>query len=306
MKQKYFQERILAEVEKLLNLQLIQTSIPPQGMGSEVFSGVDAAGGEYAIKYSPWGLGGDAAALQLLRENRVDVPLPAVVGSFEFEDGQVLVMEKIDFPLLESVPAEKMGGCIPSMVRHLRKIHEVQSSRAGLLADAASSASWKDILLAKFTGKDPGLDWNEIACRKGIDSALVQEAVGKIIKKIENAKFPSGPHSLLHTDFNQRNLFVDPASAEIRAIIDWGEAMFGDPVYDFARVRMLIWHFGLSQETLEEYYRLLSFSPEEKEREELYWLSRVIEYLAYYSEERNDFNAGRIRMHQDFLRAYEW
>ena len=82
--------------------------------------------------------------------------------------------------------------------------------------------------------------------------------------------------------------------------------MFGDPIYDFARVRMYIWHFNLDDNILRQYYELVAFTHEEKNREELYWLSRVIEYLAYYSEELNDFNLGRIKLHQEFLRQYEW
>lgn len=95
-------------------------------------------------------------------------------------------------------------------------------------------------------------------------------------------------------------------SDEIAAIVDWGEAMFGDPIYDFARVRMYIWHFDLGNTVLENYYGLVSFTLEQKQLEELYWLSRIIEYLAYYSEILNEFNTGRIKMHEDFLRNYRW
>lgn len=105
----------------------------------------------------------------------------------------------------------------------------------------------------------------------------------------------------MHTDFNQINLFVDPNSREIAGIIDWGEAIFGDPVYDYARIRLFIWHFNLGFEVLENYYQLLSYTAEQKELENLYFLSRVIEYLAYYSEELNEFNVGRIKLHQNYL-----
>ena len=132
------------------------------------------------------------------------------------------------------------------------------------------------------------------------------QSVEKIIEKIEKIKFDEDSYSLLHIDFNQRNLFVNPDTNEIAAIIDWGEAMFGDPIYDFARVRMLIWHFKLGDEVVQNYYDLMSYTPEQKKLDDLYWLSRVIEYLAYYSEELNEFNTGRIKLHQDFLRNFNW
>jgi len=127
-----------------------------------------------------------------------------------------------------------------------------------------------------------------------------------IIRKIEETDFIDSSYSFLHTDFNQRNLFVNPNSDEIAGIIDWGEAMFGDPIYDFARIRMFIRHFNLEDKALEEYDKSMSFTSQQKRLEELYWLSRVIEYLAYYSEELNNFNVRRIKLHQEFLRMHEW
>lgn len=110
----------------------------------------------------------------------------------------------------------------------------------------------------------------------------------------------------MHTDFNQRNLFVDLKSDEIKGVIDWSEAIFGDPIYDFARVRMYIWHFNLGEDVIEKYYKLVDFDQKQKNLEQIYWLSRVIEYLAYYSEELNEFNIGRIKLHQNFLENYDW
>lgn len=301
-----FQEKVIKQVERYLDAKIIDTNIPPQGMDSRVFFVKSAEGREYAVKYYARGSSGDIIALKLLKENKVDVPVPEMFGVFEFENRQVVIMEKMDFPLLDSISVNDMNRYIPSMIQNLKKIHGVKSNKAGFLNDVDNGLSWKEIMLTKFTGADPQLNWDEIAFRQGIDSNLILDAVGKIIHVIEDTEFISDSYSLLHTDFNQRNLFIDPNSDQITAIIDWGEAMFGDPIYDFARVRMYIWHFNLSEDTLEKYYSLLSFSEGQKRLENLYWLSRAIEYLAYYSEELNDFNVGRIKLHQDFLRTYKW
>lgn len=82
--------------------------------------------------------------------------------------------------------------------------------------------------------------------------------------------------------------------------------MYGDPIYDFARVRMYIWHFNLKPQTLNSYYTALNLTPAERNYEEIYMLVRIIEYLAYYSEELNEFNTGRIKLHQEFLKNYNW
>jgi len=299
------QKQIIKKVEELLKINIIDSQVPPQGMDSEVFFVVDSSGKEYAIKHGRSVIG-DVLAYKLLKENKIDIPVPKIFSNFTFENKTVVILERINFPLLESIPAGEIHRYIPSMIANLKKIHQIKSDRAGFLNESGDKRSWKEIMLAKFNGKDIVLNWSKIAKRDGLDSELVLRSVENIIKKINETEFIEGSYSFLHTDFNQRNLFVNTDSSEITGIIDWGEAMFGDPIYDFARVRMYIWHFNLGNKALEDYYKLVSFTPEQKQLEELYWLSRIIEYLAYYSEELNEFNVGRIKLHQDFLRGYKW
>lgn len=136
-----------------------------------------------------------------------------------------------------------------------------------------------------------------------MDAGLVSEALARVREGVRAARMPERDYSLLHTDFNQRNLFVNAERHEIVSVVDWGEAMFGDPLYDFARVRMFIYHFDLGEEALAEYRDTLDMDEEERAREDLYLTSQMIEYIAWYSAEKNDFNDGRLRLHQEYLRA---
>ena len=43
------------------------------------------------------------------------------------------------------------------------------------------------------------------------------------------------PPSLLHGDLGDREIFVEPINGAVTAIVDWGGALSGDPLYDFAR-----------------------------------------------------------------------
>lgn len=300
------QKQLIKKVEESLGVNIRNVHVPKQGMDSEVIFAIDSNDKEYVIKYYNRGSAGDLAAYRLLEENKIDIPFPKVLGDFTINEGNALILDKINFPLLETVLVNEMPRYIPSMIDNLKKIHEVKSEKAGFLNELDRVMSWKEIMLAKFNGKDSVLDWNKIAKKEGLDSRLVLRSVENITEKIIETEFAEGEYSFLHTDFNQRNLFVDPANDEITGIIDWNEAMFGDPIYDFARIRMFIWHFSLEDQALENYYRLVDFTPEQRKLEELYWLSRIIEYLVYYSEELNEFNVGRIKLHQDFLREYKW
>ena len=82
--------------------------------------------------------------------------------------------------------------------------------------------------------------------------------------------------------------------------------MFGDPLYDFARVRLLIWHFNLQNHATENYFAHLQLSGEEKIREEIYFLSLMLDYINSYSEKKNKFNDARLARHQDFLKNYHF
>lgn len=270
-------------------------------MSSSVFFIKTSDNEEYAIKYGADAIK-DIPALDLISKNTIDIPIPALIGSFSFEEVPVLILEKVQFPLLESVPTDEMSRYIPSMIKNLRKLHAIKSASAGPL-DGPSGRTWKQIMLGIFTDE---FDWNKVAQREGLDRDLITASVKKMIRKINDTTFEESEYSLLHTDFNQRNLFVNTQNHEVAGIIDWEEAIFGDPIYDFARVHMYLWHFNLGEQAIKGYYDLMDFTPQQKKLEDTYWLSYVIHYLAWYSEELTEFNRERIKLHQGYLQTYNW
>lgn len=296
-------KHIIQRISKILNINVLDVTIPKQGMDSQVFILKDQIGNEYAVKYSKE-THNDHLALKLIHQHKVNIPVPFEITTFKENSNTVLVFQKIDYPLLESVSDK--GKYIPSMINNLIKIHTIKSKTAGLLSTADHSKTWKEIFLYKYSGKHPSFNWNEISLRNNVDSSLILSSVEKLRKKFEDSFLLNDNYSLIHTDFNQRNLFVDPKSDQLTGIIDWSEAMFGDPLYDFARVRMFIWHFNLSEHILKSYFKSLSLTDESKQLEELYFINLVLEYIAWYSEEQNNFNNGRLTLHQQFLREYKW
>jgi|ERR1035437_1667592 aminoglycoside phosphotransferase (APT) family kinase protein len=297
-----FQEKLVARFEMEFNTSVVSIQTPPQGMSSSVFFVKTADGAEYAIKYGVNAMK-DVPALNLISKNHIDISVPQLLGTFLLEDVPVIILEKVQFPLLESVLQEEMSKYVPSMIENLRKLHSIKSVFPGQLDGSSSKKTWKEIMLNIFTDK---FDWDKIACREGLDKNLVLMSVQKMREKINDTVFEDTEYSLLHTDFNQRNLFVNPENHEIAGIIDWEEAMYGDPIYDFMRVHLFLLHFNLGEQAVREYYDLMHFTPEEKKLEDVYLLVYVIQHLAWYSEELTEFNMGRIKLHQDYLRAYEW
>jgi hygromycin-B 4-O-kinase len=300
-----FQKKLLTYIENNYNsgVSLGDVELPPQGMSSSVFFINLSNGTECAVKYGNDAMK-DVPALELITKEKIDIPVPTLVASFIFEDIPVIILKKINFPLFESVPVEEMPKYIPSIVKNLNELHRIKSDSPGFIAEKKEGETWKNMILSIFDGSD--FNWSEVAESESLDRDLILTSVDKMKKKIEGTVFDLKEYSLLHTDFNQRNLFVDPTRHEIAGIVDWEDAMFGDPLYDFARVRMYLWHFNFSQKSINDYYDLVNFSPDQKKLEDLYWLSRVIQYLAWYSEELTEFNLSRIKLHQEYLRNYIW
>ena len=122
--------KLIQEIEKRLFIKIVKTTIPPQGMDSQVFIVVDSDAKEYVIKYSKWAFN-DKFAYDLINNHKLNIPIPKVLRSFVFDENQVLVLEKINYPLLESV--NDKSTYISSMINCLKSIHEIKSDIAGLL-----------------------------------------------------------------------------------------------------------------------------------------------------------------------------
>lgn len=299
------QKKLLAYIENNYNsnLPIEGVELPPQGMSSSVFFIKLSNGKDYAVKYGEDAMN-DVPVLDLIAEKHIHIPVPTLFTSFVFEDIPVIILERIDFPLLEDVSSVERPKYIPSIIKNLNELHSIKSDVPGSLVNRKEGVTWKGLLLSFFDDSD--IDWSDVVSREGLDRELVLTSVQKIKIKLENAIFDIEEYSLLHTDFNQRNLFVNPSTHEISGIIDWEESMFGDPLYDFARVRMYLWHFGFSEKSVNDYYALVNFSTNQKKLEELYMLCLIIQYLAWYSEELTEFNVSRIKLHQEYLRKYIW
>lgn len=292
---------ILEKTGLILGAGITKSELPRRGIGSSVLAVRDSKDREYIVKVGE-DVGTDISALEIIARNKVDIPVPKVVGCFDLFGKKAIVMEKVPYSLLEDVPDRNKSSYIIPMLETLDAIHKIKSAHAGAINGEARVQSWKKFLAYRYSGGHPWFDWAAIRQRKGVDSELIAESVARISREISIACLPESGYSLLHTDFNQRNLFVDMENHKLAGVIDWSEAIYGDALYDFSRVHMLIIHFGIEDPALGIYYRKLDLDGEELAREELYLKSQMLDYIAWYSEERSEFNDSRLRLHQDFLR----
>jgi aminoglycoside phosphotransferase (APT) family kinase protein len=246
----------------------------------------------------------DVLAYELLEKEKVRIPIPKIHTHFPTEESYVVVMNKVPYPLLDDLRGKQYQPFIPSMIYNLQKIHQVTRDHIGLLKDGETERTWREELLFRYSGTHPWFPWEEIMKRRVLDAKLIDRTIHQLRERILRISLPENNYSLLHTDFNQKNLFCDPQTNEITGIIDWSEAMFGDPLYDFSRVRIFISHFDLGDESLETYYELTEMTDEEKLREDLYVQCQLVDYLNWYSEDERNPDQGRIALHQKLLKGF--
>lgn len=129
-----------------------------------------------------------------------------------------------------------------------------------------------------LTGQDPEFQWSEIARHPDVDDGLLTAALDATVGRAQDLIFPP-TLSLLHGDLNPYNVFV--RDGEITGIIDWSYARYGDPLFDFARLRMNPF-VRANPSAVQEYCAHLNLSAEEARREAFYYLVNLLEYVNWY------------------------
>jgi aminoglycoside phosphotransferase (APT) family kinase protein len=118
----------------------------------------------------------------------------------------------------------------------LRTVHDVAGDGAGLLdlsfrAATASPqgvhARWNDFIMLN-------LEAHVALCRAAglVDAAMVDK-IEALFRTVHRA-FEGRPMRLLHGDPGTHNIAIDRAGGTVTALLDWEDALVGDPLFDVA------------------------------------------------------------------------
>ncbi len=263
-------------------------SYPVQGLSGYVFF-LNFKDKEVVVKYGD-SVENDYKYLKLIHDRKVDIKVPEVYGYFIIENTQVLLLEKINGKLFGEVKTGELPRYFDSIVETLNNLHKLKNRKS----------NWKTYLLSIFNGDT--INWSMVYEREAIDSDLLRKSISWVINEINNLNFKDEDSALLHTDFNNSNLFIDENTFKIIGVIDWEEATFGDPVYDIARFHMHLWHREAEENIVDEFFVKANLDEQQIKNEKIYFIAFIIHYLAYYSESVDDARAYKIKKHEDFLR----
>ncbi len=161
------------------------------------------------------------------------LPVPAVTEIGPAGDGYFAVSEQARGTLLDELDGEGMRAVLPALLAALDAIGDIDVGGRGYGIWApdltAPAATWGQALLAvgQETARVPG--WRAALASSPTGPGLFERAYARLAELAGDLVVP---RRLIHGDLLNRNVLVH--SEQITAVIDWGSAACGDPLYDAA------------------------------------------------------------------------
>jgi hygromycin-B 4-O-kinase len=176
------------------------------------------------------------------------LPVPEVVQLGEAFGGYFAISRRLPGTAIDLLDAATMGRVVPAVLALLDalRVADISGSEGygSWLPDRRGvNASWKEVLLS--IGDDP--PGNRIGGWKEKLSAAAGLAAYSYLRQKMAALVnycPEGRH-LIHGDLLHYNLLV--AGDRISAVLDWGNSMYGDFLYELAWFTFWApWHPGMA------------------------------------------------------------
>jgi hygromycin-B 4-O-kinase len=166
-----------------------------------------------------------------------ELPIPRVLELGRTEHGYFAISERLQGDFLDTLDGRRMQAVIPSLLRSMDAISSIDVSTTAGYGNwgpdgHGPQGTWQDALLRKFDGDRPDsrtYGWraaleNSPGGAKEFDTAL------KVLAQLAG-RMPVERH-VIHNDLLYRNVLVQ--GDEISAVLDWGNSMYGDHLYDVA------------------------------------------------------------------------
>jgi aminoglycoside phosphotransferase (APT) family kinase protein len=127
--------------------------------------------------------------------------------------------------------APTIGTTLDELAEYYTRLHKISPPGYGPIAPdglRGELGSWSQ--------------WQRQTVEEALDALTRRDAVSAaFVARVRQlcgdfaADLDHAPAALLHADLGDREAFVDPATGAVTAIVDWGGALVGDPLYDLVR-----------------------------------------------------------------------
>ena len=242
----------LADAERFLRARYGNRAgaVTPLGAGdwSRVFA-VTLDGREMAVKFGAYRADFAKDALMAVHSSR-SLPIPAVHDSGpiaaghdgeELADGALAggcfaVSQRARGNFLDQLDEAGMRAALPALLAALRTARGIEVPSPGGYGlwrsdGTAPHRSWRDALLDIVNDRPGGRThgWRQALAGSPTGAGPFDDAADAL-----NELTPLGPQprQLIHSDLLYRNVLVQGAA--VTAVLDWGNSMYGDGLYDLA------------------------------------------------------------------------
>ncbi|HLI50610.1 MAG TPA: phosphotransferase, partial [Thermomicrobiaceae bacterium] len=214
------------------------TSVTPIGFGawSQAFR-FDRDGRSWVIRWSemPDNFARDAFAVRFVDYG---LPVPPVTDVGHDERGYFAIAPFVEGGDFELLPAEPLERLLPSLLETFRALRRVDLDRLGTsgygIWDGSGDGlypSWRTFLLDDKDDSPGSLirGWRANLIASPLGTAAYDDLRQRFTPLVEQCP---NERRLVHSDLINHNVLA--AGDRITAVLDWGSALYGDPLWDIA------------------------------------------------------------------------
>lgn len=178
------------------------------------------------------------------------LPIPAVLDIGPAWDGWFAVSERAFGEPLDSLDHHGWTRVLPSLLAALDAAHAVDVTATRGFGEwrpdgGAPAATWAGHLLAVGDDRPGGRThgWRAALAASAIGDREVHRGI-EVLERLAPVLAPE--RRLAHADLLNGNVLADGAT--ITAVLDWGCALYGDPLFDLAWIDVCsIWHPAIAE-----------------------------------------------------------
>ena len=263
----------------------VRVSAMRPGDWSTVYA-VGADGGEFVARFSAFAEAFKKDA-QVARYASADLPIPPMVESGAVEGGFYAIAPRMPGEHIDEIDAARLRRVLPSFFAALDAIRAIDVTGAsgfgGWRADGRSEhGTWRGFLLGVTTDEGPMGRLRQQIAGSAVALDAFDESYARVRELVDRC--PEDRH-LVHDDLMNRNVLVD--GDRVSAVLDWGSSLYGDFLYDLAKVVFYgPWHpewrdVDFAAEALRHYAAIGLAVPNFTERLECYCLRIGLADMAY-------------------------
>jgi len=188
--------------------------------------------------------------------NDKDVPMARIVKVGQYKNYFYSISTKITGEALISLNEKQAYEALPSLISNISKVHFADVSRTkgyGWLNEKGNGIynSWSEYLHGFFQKEQIGFwkDWYELFETSFLDNKIFNELYNEMLRL---SNYCEGRRHIVHGDFHFGNVISNENI--ITGIIDWGNVMYGDFIFDVATMHMQFPKYNIV-EVFKEHYK---------------------------------------------------